>query len=54
MLDKYKSSEITWPAAEDITGNTIGTFDTPLRRDTIQIASKSYAVLAIRATNPGS
>jgi hypothetical protein len=53
-IDKVLSSNITWPSLDAIKSNSFGTLNTPLRRDTLQIAAKSYAILAIKADNPGS
>ncbi|KAI1848380.1 hypothetical protein JX265_008839 [Neoarthrinium moseri] len=53
-FDRFSPSGVSWPSEESIKTNSFPAPENPLRRDTLQIGSKTYAILAIKADNPGA
>ncbi|KAK8117043.1 multicopper oxidase [Apiospora kogelbergensis] len=53
-VDRFKSTDVGLPTAEDLRSGKIPMPDYPLRRDTIFINSKTYSIIAITANNPGA
>ncbi|KAK8015434.1 Cupredoxin [Apiospora arundinis] len=53
-VERYKSTDVGLPTAEDLKSGKVPMPDYPLRRDTIFINSKTYSIIAITANNPGA
>ncbi|KAK8131327.1 Iron transport multicopper oxidase FET3 [Apiospora sp. TS-2023a] len=53
-VDRFNSTDVSLPTADDLRSGRIAMPDNPLRRDTLFIDSKTYSIIAITANNPGA